>query len=262
MTNFWRHYVFVMINFWCHDKLFKFMTCFDVIANFLMAWRVLYVMTHSDVMQCFWRHDVPLLRHGVFLTLWRIFDVMTCLWGHVALFDVITCFWRHDAIVDVMTCSWRHDALFSVITHFLTSWRVFDVLTYLHFILISWRRYDMFWRHNALFEVVMSAWRHGVFLTSQCTFWHHSVFLTSWLVLDVMRHSLTAWQVFDVMTCFGIIANFLRHYAHYAFFWHHDVFIRKVFAQCMAYGYVPQNVPNFLTFFCLNLFFSLTVGNQ
>ena len=74
--TFW-HYGIFFWHFWCHSKLFDFMTCFSGMMCF-------EVMTN-------------------FLTSLRIFEIITNLLTLFRNFDVMTHFWRHDALLDITT---------------------------------------------------------------------------------------------------------------------------------------------------------------
>ena len=177
-------------------------------TNFLTSWHQKYAMTSKirhDVEDTPWRN---FWHHDVFLTQWRTF------WCHDALhderFDVMTYFWKvwHNvkkSIIMLTFLSWRQEMRHDV-KHFLTSCRIYDVMTMFE----SWRTS---WRHDELFDIMTYfGGKDALFdvmtnlLMSWGTLWRHDVFLTSWRTL------LTSWCVltscilyycdvnFDVMT--------------------------------------------------------------
>ena len=106
----------------------------------------------------------------------------------------MTYFWLHNEIYT----SWQ-TGLTSEMT-FLTSWPIFDVMTYF------WRIFDVM---KTLYTLSFS----DVFLTSRWTFDVATYFLTSWLTflchdesLDVMTHFWTSWcnfvfdELLDIVT--------------------------------------------------------------
>ena len=136
--------------------------------------------------------------------------------------------------------------IFDIMTNILTSWRVFDDMTFDVF-LTSWRT---FWHHDIFLtscRVLPTLWCHDVFLTSWRTFWRHEelfgvmtcffyvmtnigrhdVFLTSW------RTCWVSWRVFEVMTIFlsswhisKVMTNIL---ASWRIYWLNEetLFVRK-----------------------------------
>ena len=131
------------------------------------------------------QHTIRVLRHDVFFTSWRVFNVMMhfltswCVFDILTFFEVITSLWRHDALFEVMNFSksWRIvDGITNLFHHsmFLTSWRTFNVMTCF---LTSWRT---FWHHDELFDVItnfLMSWR--VIFMSRQTFWRHDELFSS-----------------------------------------------------------------------------------
>ena len=130
-------------------------------------------------------------------------------------------------------------------TNFLTSWHIFDVLTYHDVFLTSWCNFYImtnflisrlfltswstfwsifdvmyFWRHDKLFEFLMHFLLYDELFdgTTNC-FCHDELvdvmtnLLTSWCILDVMTSFLTSLHIFDIMMN---VINFLSRYT----FWH------------------------------------------
>ena len=123
---------------------------FDAMKNFLTSWRTFYVMT------CCLRHDLLLMS-------WRtVYDVMT------TFLTSLQTFWRHDV--------------------FLTSWRIFDFMTYfwLHEVfLTSWLHDKLFDIMTNLFDVITCVWHHGLFDVIMCFYvmimkclWRHDELIT------------------------------------------------------------------------------------
>ena len=227
-----------------HDDVFDVMTyilrIFDVMKNFLASWRTFQ-------------------RHYVFLTSWRLFDVILTLWRtfwrHDKLFDVMPCFWLYeilswrqdiflrlkcwcyDDLFDVRTLFWRlHDVLTNFLTSWQTFWRrdeVFDVMT------CFWHYDNLFWCHDILFDVMTNVSRHDVSLTYDKLSWRkdecflrHDMFLF-WR--SVWRHDLFDvmawfWRLHDVLTnSWRIDEIFWRQDKPFdeffdviLCFWHHD----------------------------------------
>ena len=115
MTHFWHHDVFLM-SWGVSDVIMNFLAL--CVTCFWTAWSTFHDMKY------FWRHNKLFVamtcfmtyfwRHGVFLTSWRIFDVMVNFltpWRtfcrHDKYFDVMKCFWHHDELFGVVTCSWQ-----------------------------------------------------------------------------------------------------------------------------------------------------------
>ena len=98
-------------------------------------------------------------------------------------------------------------------TNFLTSWRVFDVVTYF------WRICDVmacFLCHDEVFEDMPLLWRHYELFDVMTCFDIMTNFVTSWRVFDVMANGLESWRVVDVMNnlltswrIFDVMTNFL-----------------------------------------------------
>ena len=127
MTNFFGF----ITCFWLHDELFDVMTYFDVMANFVMSWRVFDVKINIfGIMTCSYSMTDFFDVKTNILASWRVFDVMTnCL-------DVMTYCWRHDDVFELK--SWRQKIRHDV---FLMSWLTF------------WRHDMFFLSHDELFKV-------------------------------------------------------------------------------------------------------------
>ena len=93
---FWEQNI-IKTCFWCYSELF------DVIACFWCYDELLAYFWHT-----FWHHNVVFLLY--FLTIWRIFDVMT------NLFDVMTCFSHYHMFLTSWQTFWRYHARFDVMT--------------------------------------------------------------------------------------------------------------------------------------------------
>ena len=107
-------------------------------------------------------------------------------------------FWRHDVFLISWQTFRRHEIFFNIMTNVLTSWRLFDVITY-----------------AALFDIMAN-------------------FLTSWCALYVMTYFWRFDQLFVVLTFFYHIGNKIlwkrvlmsltsQHIFIHDNFWLHDV---------------------------------------
>ena len=144
----------------------------------------------------------------IFSALWRVLTIMT------KMFVVMVYFWNHDDLFR------SHDVYF-------TSWRVFDVMT---FILTSWR--VCYFMANFL-----SSWRfwfHYVFLTSWWTFCRHDAFWChNELSFDIMMHFPYFW-CYDIL--FNLWRIFWRHDILSIFVWPRDVFLDLLFNVLMYFS--------------------------
>ena len=135
--TFWRHDVFLtsMRTFWSHDM-------------FLTSWQTFFY---------------------IFLTSWRVFDVMRCLWLHDKLFNMTSwrflTFWHH-----VVGCTyWRHSERYDVMELFDDMMYFFYVLTHLFTSRLT------FWRHGLFYFMtnLLSAWR--IFIINSGTKYNENV---------------------------------------------------------------------------------------
>ena len=209
---------------WRHDDVFDVMTyilrIFNVQTNFLTSWRTfLYHDKLFDVMtmflmswRTFWCYDVFLTswwtfwRHYVLLTSWRTFLTS---WR----------FWCHDKRFWVMKCLY-------IMTHFLTSWRVFDIMTNF---LTSWGIFDVminFWCH----DVFLTSWTfkcHDYFFGIMMFVWRHDELLSHKYVMTSKKFVMTSKTRYDakkcIMTFLTSWRTFWCHEISWRAFWWHDV---------------------------------------
>ena len=136
-SNFWHHdepidVITIMLTsgtFWQHDAFcWHPDTLFDLMTNFSLDF------CHSDcIFSLFWEQNINKTCFWCYITSflmsWHVFDVMAS-WRSLTLFrtfDVFLTLWR---VVDVITCFFRHDKLVDDMAKVMTSW-TFNVLTHL-----------------------------------------------------------------------------------------------------------------------------------
>ena len=162
------------------------------------------------------------------------------------IFDVITHFWRHDKLFDVMKYFWCHDRSFDVMANFLTYFWHHELFDIND---VYFEIMTYFWCHE-LFDVMMYFWC-TTFLTY---FWRHDELFD---INDV--YILTSWRIFDVMnflTSCIFVTNFftwtlLRQdvfFTSWRTFWHHSKHFSIFLTSCRIFDVMTNVLKSQQTF--------------